>query len=124
MDSEKNGKEEVNGEEVAETDPSEQNLLSLMKSWDVETFLEQPELKVCEYYKTSGSCPYQEVGCMFVHEDEDEGGETEEEQEKEEKNSTGTTQLQYRERLSARSRNRKVNEERFRRLRDLSISCP
>ena len=124
MDSEKNGKDELNGEEDQDTDPSEQNLLSLMKSWDVETFLEQPELKACEYYKTTGSCPYQEVGCMFVHEDEDEGGDTEEEQEKEEKNSTGTTQLRYRERLSARSRNRKVNEERFRRLRDLSISCP
>ena len=127
MESEENGKKEVNGDEVEDKEHrSEQNLLSLMKSWDVETFLEQPEVKVCEYYKTSGSCPYQEVGCMFIHEavQEDEDGDTEEEQEEEETKTSGTTHLRYKERLSARSRNRKVNEERFRRLRDLSISCP
>ena len=122
---EKNGKCEGNEKDIEKEEHSEQNLLSLMKSWDVETFLEQPELKVCEYYKTSGSCPYQEVGCMFIHDsvsgDDDD---SEEEPEKEEKNGTDSTHLHYKERLSARSRNRKVNEERFRRLRDLSISCP
>ena len=125
---EKNGKCEGNEKDVEKEEHSEQNLLSLMKSWDVETFLEQPELKVCEYYKTSGSCPYQEVGCMFIHDsvsgDDDDDDDSEEEPEKEVKNGTDSTHLHYKERLSARSRNRKVNEERFRRLRDLSISCP
>ena len=106
---------------------SKPDLLSLMKSWDVESFLEQnSEQEVCKYFSSTGSCPYQEVGCMFQHVKESEENNDKENDEKEEEskeNGVGD-KLQLRERLSARSRNRKVNEERFRRLRDLSLSCP
>ena len=93
-------------------------LHSLIHSWDVETFLEEPDPMVCKYYRKDGRCPYQEVGCMFKHEqedetdDEDESNEEEHEHKKEEPI-----------RHSARSRNRKINEESFKRLRDLSIPC-
>ena len=94
----------------------EEDLLDLL---DVETFLEQTDTKPsqCKYFQEKGVCPYQdlEVGCMFRHDQQ------EEEEDKEtnrEKSPTGV-----KERLSARSRNRKINEDRFRRLRDLSISC-
>ena len=116
--------EEENTKEEDDKDPK--TLLSLLQSWDVETYLEQQEEnKACEYFKATGSCPYQEVGCMFIHEeadmaeaDDEEDSDNEEEEEKE-----AETRLRHRERLSARSRSRRFNEERIRRLRDLSISC-
>ena len=102
-------------------DTEDTNLLSLLDSWDVETFLEQTDTEEtqCKYFKDKGVCPYQEVGCMFSHDLENNGSSQEPEVEdvKEEK------KKQTRERLSARSRNRKINEDRFRRMRDLSISC-
>ena len=103
----------------------EKDLLSLLKSWDVENYLEeQNDDKICKYFKSTGVCPYQEVGCMFEHQDKQnelEKDDSNDEEQEEEENKPTT--LRTRERLSARSRNRKVNEERFRRLRDLSISC-
>ena len=106
-------------------DDKEKDLLSLLKSWDVENYLEeQTEDKICKYFKSTGECPYQEIGCMFEHPDQqhdiEKDDSNDEEQDREEQKSTI---LRTRERLSARSRNRKVNEERLRRLRDLSISC-
>ena len=117
-----------------ETETTEKNdLLSLMESWDVETYLEETDTEEsqCKYFKQTGSCPYQEVGCMFQHSQhqtsQDQGEphlelelavEVEEVEDVKEENKPGV-----RERLSARSRNRKINEERFRRMRDLSISC-
>ena len=119
---------EENTKEEDDKDPK--TLLSLLQSWDVETYLEQQEEnKACEYFKATGSCPYQEVGCMFIHEeadmaeaDDEEDSDNEEEEEEEEKKEA-ETRLRHRERLSARSRSRRFNEERIRRLRDLSISC-
>ena len=109
-----------------EDDKDPKTLLSLLQSWDVETYLEQQEEdKECQYFKATGSCPYREVGCMFIHEEADKV-EVEEEQEEgdnEEEKEEAETRLRPRERLSARSRSRRFNEERFRRLRDLSISC-
>ena len=116
--------EEVTNKDEEEKDPK--TLLSLLQSWDVETYLEQQEEdKVCEYFKATGSCPYQEMGCMFIHEEADKA-EVEEQQEdgdNEEEKEEAERRLRPRERLSARSRSRRFNEERFRRLRDLSISC-
>ena len=105
------------------------DLLSLMESWDVETFLEETdgEQSQCKYFQQTGSCPYQEVGCMFQHHEHNSqqhgelhGEEQLEEQVEEVKEEN---KPRVRERLSARSRNRKINEDRFRRMRDLSISC-
>ena len=113
-------------------DQDQKTLLSLLKSWDVETYLEQQEHqdenKVCEYFQATGSCPYEEVGCMFSHKEvtrteKEEVKEEEEEEEEGEVEQKAATRLRARERLSARSRSRRINEERFRRLRDLSISC-
>ena len=116
--------EDVANKDEEEKDPK--TLLSLLQSWDVETYLEQQEEdKVCEYFKATGSCPYQEMGCMFIHEEADKA-EVEEQQEdgdNEEEKEEAERRLRPRERLSARSRSRRFNEERFRRLRDLSISC-
>ena len=116
--------EEDTNKDEEEKDPK--TLLSLLQSWDVETYLEQQEEdKVCEYFKATGSCPYQEMGCMFIHEEADKA-EVEEQQENgdnEEEKEEAERRLRPRERLSARSRSRRFNEERFRRLRDLSISC-
>ena len=99
------------------------DLLSLMESWDVETFLEETDndQSQCKYFQQTGSCPYQEVGCMFQHHEEDSQEQAEEQGEV--KDVKEETKTRVRERLSARSRNKKMNEERFRRLRDLSISC-
>ena len=109
-----------------EEDKDSKTLLSLLQSWDVETYLEQQEEdKACEYFKATGSCPYQEVGCMFTHEEAEEV-EVEEEEEEEgdnEEKKEADTRIRHRERLSARSRSRRYNEDRIRRLRDLSISC-
>ena len=107
-------------------DKNPKTLLSLLQSWDVETYLEQQEEdKECKYFKATGSCPYQEVGCMFIHEEADkvEVEEELEDEDNEEAMEEAETRLRPRERLSARSRSRRFNEERFRRLRDLSISC-
>ena len=113
----------INGAEEKEKD-----LLCLLKSWDVETYLEQGgERTVCQYYQSSGRCPYLEVGCMFLHEaapDTEAAGAEADSEGEEERTEAAPTTLRYRERLSARSRTRKVNEDRFRRMRDLSISCP
>ena len=116
-----------NGEN--EAGEKEKDLLCLLKSWDVETYLEQPrERTVCQYFQSSGQCPYLEVGCMFLHEaatpDSEAAGAEADSEGEEERTEAAPTTLRYRERLSARSRNRKVNEDRFRRMRDLSISCP
>ena len=90
--------------------------------------LEQPrERTVCQYYQSSGRCPYLEVGCMFLHEaapDTEAAGAEADSEGEEERTEAAPTTLRYRERLSARSRNNKVNEDRFRKVRDLSISCP
>ena len=103
------------------------DLLSLMESWDVETFLEETdgEQSQCKYFQQTGSCPYQEVGCMFQHHDHDNSQEHGQEQVEEqvEEEVKQENKPRVRERLSARSRNRKINEDRFRRMRDLSISC-
>ena len=103
------------------------DLLSLMESWDVETFLEETdsEQSQCKYFQQTGSCPYQEVGCMFQHSQQNSHQQAQEkvEVEVEVEDVKQETKPRVRERLSARSRNRKINEERFRRLRDLSISC-
>ena len=116
--------EEDTNKDEKEKDPK--TLLSLLQSWDVETYLEQQEEdKACEYFKATGSCPYQEVGCMFTHEEAEEV-EVEEEEEEEgdnEEKKEADTRIRHRERLSARSRSRRYNEDRIRRLRDLSISC-
>ena len=116
--------DDATNKDEEEKDPK--TLLSLLQSWDVETYLEQQEEdKVCEYFKATGSCPYQEMGCMFIHEEADKA-EVEEQQEdgdNEEEKEEAERRLRPRERLSARSRSRRFNEERFRRLRDLSISC-
>ena len=113
--------ENSNGEE----DKDPHTLLSLLQSWDVETYLEQQpeEDKACQYFKATGSCPYQEVGCMFIHEETDRVEEDGDNEEEEEEKKEAETRLRQRERLSARSRSRRLNEERIRRLRDLSISC-
>ena len=97
-------------------------LSSLMHSWDVETFLEEPDAMICKYYSKEGKCPYQDVGCMFKH---DEDGDTSEEVAEEKEENKGEKEDKKEEpiRHSARSRNRRINEERFKRLRDLSISC-
>ena len=123
-----NNKEDNTTNDDANSDDNETkdggDLLNLLRSWDVETFLEQSDNnKTCEYFKSSGSCPYQEVGCMFSHEQEDDKDDTSDDEENDKEDEMKMTTLQPRERLSARSRNRNVNEERFRRLRDLSISC-
>ena len=125
-----NNKEENTTNDDASSNDNETkdggDLLNLLRSWDVETFLEQSDNnKTCEYFKSSGSCPYQEVGCMFSHEQEDDKDDTSDDEEEvvNKEDEKKLTTLQSRERLSARSRNRNVNEERFRRLRDLSISC-
>ena len=106
----------------------DKDLLALMESWDVETFLEETDRDQaqCKYFQQTGSCPYQEVGCMFQHQHHENSQEQVEEQEQVEvevEDVKEETKPRVRERLSARSRNRKINEERFRRLRDLSISC-
>ena len=44
-------------------------LNSLIHSWGVENFLEERETITCKYFKKGGRCPYQEVGCMFKHEE-------------------------------------------------------
>lgn len=107
-----------------EEDKDSKTLLSLLQSWDVETYLEQQEEnKACEYFKATGSCPYQEVGCMFTHEEAEDVEVEEEEEGDNEEEKEADTRLRHRERLSARSRSRRYNEERIRRLRDLSISC-
>ena len=98
---------------MTDKEKAEDNLLSLL---DVETFLEQADTEQtqCKYFEEKGVCPYQEVGCMFKHQEEGEqGGEV----------NGDKKQDNTKERLSARSRNRKINEDRFRRMRDLSISC-
>ena len=112
---------EKNNEESRPSGDSD--LLSLMESWDVETFLEETDndQSQCKYFQQTGSCPYQEVGCMFQHHEEDSQEQAEEQGEV--KDVKEETKTRVRERLSARSRNKKMNEERFRRLRDLSISC-
>ena len=111
--------ENIKEEEDRDKDKDSKTLLSLLQSWDVETYLEQQEEdKACEYFKATGSCPYQEVGCMFTHEEAEEVEEGDNEEKEE-----ADTRLRHRERLSARSRSRRYNEERIRRLRDLSISC-
>ena len=125
-ESEEQQPEEENTKEEDDKDPK--TLLSLLQSWDVETYLEQQEEnKACEYFKATGSCPYQEVGCMFIHEEADMAEADDEEdsvnEEEEEEKKEAETRLRHRERLSARSRSRRFNEERIRRLRDLSISC-
>ena len=98
--------------------PNNECLHSLIHSWDVETFLEEPDHMVCKYFKKEGRCPYQEVGCMFKHEKEEESDDEE---------VSNDEEIEQRKeepiRHSARSRNRKINEESFKRLRDLSISC-
>ena len=102
----------------------DKDLLALMESWDVETFLEETDRDQaqCKYFQQTGSCPYQEVGCMFQHQHH-ENSQEQVEVEVEVEDVKEETKPRVRERLSARSRNRKINEERFRRLRDLSISC-
>ena len=127
----KNTEENSPGGEVTEvTEVTENNdLLSLMESWDVETFLEETDgvPSQCKYFQQTGSCPYQEVGCMFQHHEQSSPGQEQLEVEVEEKVEVEEVKQEnkprVRERLSARSRNRKINEERFRRMRDLSISC-
>ena len=102
-------------EEKEKEKEREEDLLDLL---DVEAFLEQTDTEPsqCKYFQEKGVCPYQdlEVGCMFRHDQQEE----EDKETNREKSPTGV-----KERLSARSRNRKINEDRFRRLRDLSISC-
>ena len=60
-------------ENESESQKSNPELLSLLRSWDVETYLEESDSEetVCKYFSTSGTCPYQEVGCMFLHEKQD-----------------------------------------------------
>ena len=94
-------------------------LPSLLHSWDVETFLEEPEEIICKYFSKEGKCPYQEVGCMFKHEAADDTTEDTMEDENEKAEHEKEEPIRH----SARSRNRKINEESFKRLRDLSISC-
>ena len=106
----------------------DKDLLALMESWDVETFLEETDRDQaqCKYFQQTGSCPYQEVGCMFQHHQHSsqQHGELHgEEQLEEQVEVKEENKPRVRERLSARSRNRKINEDRFRRMRDLSISC-
>lgn len=121
---ENENKEPENENIKEEEDKDSKTLLSLLQSWDVETYLEQQEEnKACEYFKATGSCPYQEVGCMFTHEEAEEVEVEEEEEGDNEEEKEADTRLRHRERLSARSRSRRYNEERIRRLRDLSISC-
>ena len=107
----------------------DKDLLALMESWDVETFLEETDRDQaqCKYFQQTGSCPYQEVGCMFQHHQQNSQQQAQEKVEVEVEVAVEDVKQEkkprVRERLSARSRNRKINEERFRRLRDLSISC-
>ena len=94
-------------------------LNSLIHSFDVETFLEEPESMICKYFRKDGKCPYQEVGCMFKHEEEEESSDDSDKKDEDLQIENKTERIRH----SARSRNRKVNEEKFLRLRDLSISC-
>ena len=108
-----NNKEENTTNDDANSDDNETkdggDLLNLLRSWDVETFLEQSDNnKTCEYFKSSGSCPYQEVGCMFSHEKEDDKDDTSNDEENDKEDEKKLTILQPREPLSARSR--KISE--------------
>ena len=62
---------EVDGAGQAEQPADTTGLTSLLESWDVETYLEQGRGRgrslVCQYYSKTGSCPYQELGCMLPH---------------------------------------------------------
>ena len=134
---------ETAGNSAGEPRPGGDPEMSLLESWDVETFLEETAGAgtQCQYFQQTGRCPYQEVGCMFQHhqhtsqeqdqeqveeqgeEQGQEQGQEQVEEQLEEDNVKEENKPRVRERLSARSRNRKMNEERFRRMRDLSISC-